>query len=104
NIVCFSVGKAGDSLSEANKKTENMLRVAFKNQGEENKDIFYISKTQLGQNYKELISEFCQNHKIKKDCDDLYLARLTIMNPFVSSKHSKINYVADCIKYLQSII
>lgn len=104
NIICFSTGKKGDALSDLNKKTELILKKMFKKQNEQYKNIFYISKTHLGPNYKDLIAEFCESHGITKDCEDLHLARLTIMNPFVISKHSKINYIDDCIKYLKSFM
>ncbi len=102
NIVCFAIGKKGDALSEVNKKTKDLLEKIIRSDSSPNENIYFVSKTSVVKNYEKLIQEYCNSHGLIKDTDTLELLRLTIMNPFANSKHSKTNYIEGCLNYLST--
>ncbi len=103
NIVCFAIGSQGENLSSVNKRTLKFLERAMKKQTTPHKKTFFISKTHLSRNYSSLIKHFCAESNLKMDTNDLPLARITFMNPFVDSRHSKTAYLQDFVKYIKSL-
>jgi glutamate/tyrosine decarboxylase-like PLP-dependent enzyme len=103
NIACFAIGNEGQSLTDLNQQTARFLEKAIKNHASPNENIFFISKTHLSQNYRRLIEQFCLGSKIEMDADELHLARLTIMNPFIDSVNSKVDYIESFVEYIQSL-
>ncbi len=99
NIVCFAVGKPGDSLTKVNRVTKKLLtKISSK---KNRKNSFFVSKTHLNTNYKNLIKEFSLQYSLDQDTDELHLIRLTVMNPFMDNIHSKVNYISEFINYLK---
>jgi hypothetical protein len=99
--VCFAIGKQGDKLTTVNKKTKCLLKEIMSSKPSQEKNNFFVSKTTLGENYKDLITHFCRSYALRKDCAELLLVRLTVMNPFVQSINSKTDYLSEFIRYIQ---
>ena len=77
NILCFSLAKQGETLSEANARTLKAY-AHFQASPE-----FAISKTVLSvESYKALIEEHVERYEGKRDCEELALLRCVFMNPF----------------------
>lgn len=77
NILCFSLARQGENLSEANERTLKAYTY-FQSSPD-----FAISKTVLSaESYKALIDRHVESYKGVRDCDDLALLRCVFMNPF----------------------
>ena len=88
NILCFVPVGSARILSEINKQTL-MLYKRVQETGE-----YWISKTTLSsQAFSALMDDFCMFYNIEKDCMQLELLRLTLMNPFTTSKESAVDHV-----------
>jgi glutamate/tyrosine decarboxylase-like PLP-dependent enzyme len=78
NILCFSVAKDGELLSETNKRT-NELFLALARCEE-----FSVSKTTLTfESYGKAIVYHCDTYAGSIDCDQLVMIRCVLMNPFL---------------------
>jgi glutamate/tyrosine decarboxylase-like PLP-dependent enzyme len=89
NIVCFTAKGKKNDLKSLNKKTEVLYK---KINHSKNKNQFFVSKTTLGNGNEKTIESFCQKHDLKKNTDELFLIRCTVMNPFISSRYSSTNF------------
>lgn len=79
NIVCFSLGDAGDSLIESNRKTNAVFAGFVKSPN------FSVSKTTLNtEESAKLITAHVARYKGTVDTDHLVLIRCVFMNPFWS--------------------
>ena len=77
NILCFSLAKKGEKLSEANTRTLNAY-TKFQASPE-----FSVSKTVMSaDNYKKLIAAHVKSYDGVCDCEELVLLRCVFMNPF----------------------
>lgn len=102
NILCFSIGKKGDSLSAVNEKTNNILKKLEHLNHE--KEAFFISKSVLSKNFEAFISRIADENELNVDCSELAVLRLTMMNPFLMSRHSKVDYVNEFISTLSHLL
>lgn len=99
NVLCFLFAKSGELYSETNKRTLDIFE-KVKNGTE-----FAISKTHLGvSEYALLIQRFGNKWDGVKNTEDLCLLRVVLMNPFVISENSNINYLEEFVSYLEPLI
>lgn len=102
NILCFNIkNNLSRKLTKHNELTNQVIQNFFRSKTEPS---FYISKTILKNNYKNLIQHFCTMNNIEQDCDHITVIRLTIMNPFISSQHTSTNFIEEFSQYLMQII
>ncbi len=89
NILCFAPVGNARGLAEINIQTLKLYE-RVQNSGE-----YWMSKTSLSVNaFGELIKDFCKSYNIERDCAQLELLRLTLMNPFTISKESAVDHVS----------
>ncbi|WP_133162133.1 pyridoxal phosphate-dependent decarboxylase family protein [Hyphococcus luteus] len=78
NILCFSIGKKGDSLSYSNKRTDYVFGLFQKDPS------FSVSKTVFDvENYCRLVEAHAKRHEMALDDGKLSLIRCVFMNPFL---------------------
>lgn len=102
NILCFALGQKGDSLAKVNQVTTDVLHRL--NESKPETDTFFVSTTTLKDNFSSLISRVVQEYELRPDAGELVVLRLTIMNPFLLSKHNNVNYMQDFIGQLKQIL
>jgi glutamate/tyrosine decarboxylase-like PLP-dependent enzyme len=99
NILCFCIGQKNSKLSEINKNTVEVINKFNSSHG---KNKFYISKTILSENFKNLINNFCFENEITQDQTELVVIRLTLMNPFISSVNPNVNFIKEFTETIKS--
>jgi glutamate/tyrosine decarboxylase-like PLP-dependent enzyme len=100
NVLCFSVAKKGQSLSEVNHR----VRAIYEKLAPGQQAQFIISKTSLRfVNYHNLLDTWTHEHGIEKDSKDVDLLRLCLMNPFIASKETNVFYPEALISELKSV-
>lgn len=97
NIVCFSLGDAGDSLIESNRKTNAVFAGFVKSPN------FSVSKTTLDmQENAKLITAHVARYKGTVDTDHLVLIRCVFMNPFWSVEAIREALIPEFIEEVRS--
>ncbi|MDQ7017921.1 MAG: pyridoxal-dependent decarboxylase [Robiginitomaculum sp.] len=95
NILCFSLAKPGETLSQSNART-----LAVYTKFQQNPD-FSVSKTVLGAaSYEALIDRHVKGYGGVRDEDSLALLRLVFMNPFWSSDEARNTLIPEFIALL----
>ncbi len=90
NIICFSIAPKGWKLSQVNGA---MLRIFSKFESSPN---FSISKTVLSsRDYPLVLRRLAAQNQIVCDADHWVQLRLVLMNPFVDSRNSKVNFIEE---------
>jgi len=88
NIVCFSIAALGDKLSHINQKTDKIWRHF------ESSPNFSVSKTALRHSdYGLLMERLAKERSTILDTNEWLLIRLVLMNPFLTSKESKTDFI-----------
>lgn len=96
NVVCFSLGRAGERLSVINRRALSVFQ-AF-----EQSVNFSLSKTVLTRSaYGPLMDHLVARYSIVQDSDEWLMLRLVLMNPFVISKESDTDFLKEFISELQ---
>jgi glutamate/tyrosine decarboxylase-like PLP-dependent enzyme len=99
NILCFAVRGEKKRLSEMNAANENLFKKI-----QESKR-YWISKTSLfADQYQTLIRDSCLSHELEMDCGQMTLLRLTLMNPFITSKEGSLRYPEAFVAFLREMI
>lgn len=98
NILCFAVAVQGQkSLQNINNCNQRL----FKALNEPNEKGFWVSKTQLSfSSYHSLIEDFCLRYDLILDDNQLFLIRLTLMNPFLLSKEFHLDFASEFKNWL----
>jgi glutamate/tyrosine decarboxylase-like PLP-dependent enzyme len=97
NLVCFSLGRKGEKLSIVNHRT---LRVFEKFVAS---PTFSVSKTTMKRSsYTKLIDKILIDHQIQADDDKLVCLRAVLMNPFTTSKESRVDFLSKFTEELMS--
>lgn len=104
NILCFFILSKDRKLSHCNKLTKHLHKKISTNNNHKTKNKFYVSKTILNSKYKRMVSSVCQEARIQKNVDELFLIRCTIMNPFINSKYYKKSLIKEFVAYLDDSI
>jgi glutamate/tyrosine decarboxylase-like PLP-dependent enzyme len=90
NILCFSVLSGKKSLSKINLSNLNLYEKIHSD------GRYWISKTTLNRShFTKLIDKNCEMNAIDVDSEEMVLLRLTLMNPFVSSKEGSMNHAEN---------
>jgi len=104
NICLFTIAKPFEPLSLTNKRTLKL----YENYSSTTDRPFFVSKTLLEMNsYKEFLQLFIQEWNGQIDSDGLVLIRLTLMNPFFTTRETKVKYpsafVNDVLDSIQEL-
>ncbi len=101
NILCLTFANNGQSLTTANKISENIYTF-IQNQKPQT---YFVSKTKLHVDaYDKFIKNFVNQWDGTVDNDELVLLRLCIMNPFINSKEMKTSFMDEFIEMLQNAL
>lgn len=104
NILCFYIVQDAGHLSDINKNTKRVFDRISKDCKKNETTRFYVSKTILGEGYHKMTTSICKNENLIHDCDELFLIRCTIMNPFIESKHYTKSIVDEFRDYINICI
>lgn len=100
NILTFCIAREREALSSTNHKTLNVFKAFDAHEQPE----FYVSKTSMAKpSYQRLIDNFTSQWDAVHDTKELVLIRLTLMNPFFTSRET-INYPETFIEKLKAAI
>ena len=102
NIVTFVLKAQGKSLKEINILTKKIYEVINQPQNSSS-DSFMMSKTILSKGFDKFIEKQCRVWNIKKDTDELFLIRCTVMNPFFNSAHAKTSDIEKFKEFLRAM-
>lgn len=101
NILCFCVGRSGESLSAVNERTQKI----FEHFSPYKESEFFVSKTEIDINcYSEFLKANFPDWFPDKDCSRLMLIRLCLMNPFFTSTEPNVSYPETFAKSLADIL
>lgn len=89
NIVCFVDLAAVNTLAQLNRNTEKLFK-KMKLHPE-----YFVSKTILSSGHEKLIEHQCRKWNVKKNVNELFLIRCTVMNPFFNTAHARTNFARD---------
>lgn len=96
NIVCFSLARSGDTLSEANARTARAFA------GFVPDPAFSVSRTVLAaENYGEMINAHVAGYGGKVDASTLILIRCVFMNPFWENEDFRAALMPEFLARLQ---
>lgn len=99
NLLCGVARKGSDKLSAVNRSTLALIQ-SFQEANE-----FVISKTILKcPEYESLIGYHCKKWGVKQDSNDLVLFRITLMNPFFTTKEANVSFVKLFVDSLKSYL
>ncbi len=101
NIVCFSLARDGEPLSQSNQRTESLYRNLTQNPAAP----FFVSKTTLHwRAYGDYLDRFCGEWRAEKDVDHLTLIRLCMMNPFFDSREMDVKFSDALLETLKDFL
>ncbi|MDO1559521.1 pyridoxal-dependent decarboxylase [Brevundimonas sp. 2R-24] len=83
NIVCFSLGRQGEPLSSANRRTGALFDAIHASPD------LSVSKTTLGEGYRRLIDRHAEGFSALLDEQRLVLIRCVFMNPYLSQPEAR---------------
>jgi glutamate/tyrosine decarboxylase-like PLP-dependent enzyme len=87
NILCFTLARAGEPLSAANRR----IRRVYAALGRRRR--IFVSRTVLGaESYGALIGRVVSGWKGRVDADRMSLVRMVLMNPFFTSKEMAVDF------------
>lgn len=76
NILCFSIARVGDALSESNRLTDAVFRHFQSSLG------FSVSKTTFAAGWEALRAEHVKDYEGRLDADEMVVIRCVVMNPY----------------------
>jgi hypothetical protein len=98
NIICFCLAKSGELLTQVNARSARIFE-AF-----EASPRFSISRTELSSPaYGRLMERLARERSIVMDTDRMIMLRLVLMNPFVISKETKVDFVLEFVRELKDL-
>lgn len=91
NILAFCVANDGETISETNRRTEELYK-AFSPRHD---SPFFVSRTRLRfAEYGAMLEPFVDQWGGQLDAEELVLLRLCVMNPFVDSRETDVDFPA----------
>ena len=91
NICCFCVAKPGEALSQTNQRSLQIYSDFSPSQ--ENPE-FYLSKTHLRfDKYQKYLSSYVRDWNPIIDTDELIVLRSVLMNVFLQTRETEINFI-----------
>ena len=98
NILCFCIAKKGEPVSVANARSLAVHDILH--QGPR----FGVSKTKLHMSdYSMLCESFVETWNGSIDTEGVVLLRLTLMNPFLTSKNKEFDYISGFAEEVRKI-
>ncbi len=102
NILCFTCARLGEQISKSNERT---LRVFDQFSPKRRESTFIVSKTSLTwKSYSAYLDQWTHSWIAKRDADELIMIRMTMMNPFFSSREMTVDYTDEFINALKAIL
>lgn len=99
NIVCLSIHQSANKISDANRMTRAVEKMLLK------RGKFRASSTVLSyREYQNVFNDFTERTALVRDTDELFLLRMTLMNPFFSSREDGTNMAEDFASELSETI
>lgn len=99
NILCLNFAYSGDELSKVNKRTQKILERLHQT------DRIFVSKTILSrENYGAYIEHFVNSWGGRLDEDRLFLIRMSLMNPFFTTKETNVFYPEHLVETLEDVL
>ncbi|HVS14762.1 MAG TPA: pyridoxal-dependent decarboxylase [Thermoanaerobaculia bacterium] len=98
NILCFCVGRPGEPVSATNRRSRAIQ------EGLAGGDAFYVSRTDLGRDaYRKLVEGMVDGWDGVWDEPSLCLVRVVLMNPFVSTGLTRVDYLARLAERIEEL-
>lgn len=104
NIVCFAARAPGRKLSSVNAKTLTILQRSHQATLDKPESAFFLSKTVLSRSQQAVIDQFCKDHRLIQDSDELVLIRCTLMNPFLVTRHAETSFISEIVRYFERLL
>lgn len=99
NVLCLALGFRGENLSLINKRTEH----TYSKLSADSK--IFVSKTILSKEaYRKYIDNFSESWGINNDCESLFLIRMCLMNPFLTTQETNIGYIDFLVETLKKTL
>lgn len=91
NVLCFTVGREGESLAKSNEWVQKFYDSHSKTGAS-----FFVSKTSLAlTTYSQLADTLFREWRPEVDASEVQVIRLALMNPFIQSKEMKLNILDE---------
>ena len=104
NIVTFCVAKDGEKISETNRRALEIFN-RYASGKKTSDEQYFISKTTISlDSYRRLLEPYTATWQAAWDTEELVLLRLVLLNPFLDTKESNINYLDGFIHDLVGVI
>jgi glutamate/tyrosine decarboxylase-like PLP-dependent enzyme len=99
NVLCFTCALPGEQISTSNDRT----RRVFGHFSPRRQDgAFIVSKTSLTwKSYSAYLDQWTRSWSAERDTDEVVLIRMTMMNPFFSSREMGVNFQDEFVKELR---
>ena len=99
NVICIFYLDASKKLSECNRKTQKLVtKINVRNK-------ITVSQTELHmQHYKNLIHRIVKNNQIIHDTDQVFVLRMTLMNPFLTTQEVNKSYIQEILEELNKCV
>jgi glutamate/tyrosine decarboxylase-like PLP-dependent enzyme len=101
NLLCFFVKKTHRSLKGVNQET----RRCYERLKMESSEGFYLSKSRLdSKRYSSLVHSICEKNALVEDEGELFVVRMSLMNPFLGACEGDYFYKNRLITFLTHFI
>ena len=101
NILTFCVAHEGEPLSATNARTHALYQF-FSPQRD---SPFFVSRTTLRFSaYQAMLEPFIESWDAVQDADELMMIRLCIMNPFIDSRETDVDFIAEFARALDAAV
>jgi glutamate/tyrosine decarboxylase-like PLP-dependent enzyme len=101
NILCFCHARDYEPVSVTNRRTQ---RIYEHFSTRENRD-FFVSRTTLTFSaYRKYLDSFLKEWHGQADEQGLTLIRITVLNPFFSSRETGVDYAAEFVQAVQAVL
>lgn len=106
NILCFVIGKPGESIEQVNQRTLQLYQnfsVIHDLQAQDLSE-FMLSKTTFrASDYSKLILKIKNQLKLQEanKAEDLLVLRMCLMNPFIVTKEMRVEFLLSCVQEIQ---
>jgi glutamate/tyrosine decarboxylase-like PLP-dependent enzyme len=98
NILCFCVARPGEPVSATNRRSRAIQ------DGLARGDAFYVSRTDLGRDaYRKLVDGLVDTWDGVWDELSLCMVRVVLMNPFVSTRLTEVDYLARLAERIEEL-
>jgi hypothetical protein len=99
NVLCFTCAMPGEEISKSNERTRRVFdRFSPRRQD----GAFIVSKTSLTwKSYSAYLDQWTRAWSAERDADEVVLIRMTLMNPFFSSREMNVGFLDEFVKELK---